>query len=129
REEGAHVVFLPANREHAGQYTEALQRAGGEAWYAPLAQRAPGWLRGHGPRYPRVLAIRHYVAREFIPLLRRHAPRARVVFDTIDLHYLRERRAAELGGDPARLRSATRTRALELDAIARADTTLVVSEA
>jgi len=129
REEGAHVVFLPANREHAGQYTEALQRAGVEAWHAPFAQRAPGWLREHGRRFHSVLACRHYVAREFIPLLRRHAPQARIVFDTIDLHYLRERRAAELAGDPARLRSATRTRALELDAIARADTTLVVSEA
>src|SRR5690606_21187544 len=91
REEGAHVVFLPANREHAGQYTEALQRAGVEAWYAPFAQRAPGWLREHGRRFHSVLACRHYVAREFIPLLRRHAPQARVVFDTIDLHYLRER--------------------------------------
>src|SRR5690606_9249456 len=129
REEGAHVVFLPANREHAGQYTEALQQAGVEAWHAPFARRAPGWLREHGRRFHSVLACRHYVAREFIPLLRRHAPQARVVFDTIDLHYLRERRAAELAGDPARLRSAARTRALELDAIARADTTLVVSGA
>lgn len=129
REEGAHVVFLPANREHAGQYTEALQQAGVETWHAPFAQRAPGWLREHGRRFHSVLACRHYVAREFIPLLRRHAPQARVVFDTIDLHYLRERRAAELAGDAARLRSAARTRALELDAIARADTTLVVSEA
>jgi hypothetical protein len=33
------------------------------------------------------------------PLARRHAPQARIVFDTIDLHYLRERRGAELAGD------------------------------
>jgi len=129
RSEGAHVVFLPANREHAGRYTEALQQLGVEAWYAPFARRAPAWLREHGHRFHSVLVCRHYVAREFLPLLRRHAPQARIVFDTVDLHYLRERRAAELAGDRAGLAMAARTRALELDVVARSDATLVVSAA
>src|SRR5688500_15321875 len=128
REDGAHVVFQPANREHAGEDTLRLQHMGVEAWHAPYARRAPAWLAEHGHRFDAVLACRHYVAREFLPLLRRHAPQARIVFDTVDLHYLRERRGAELAGDPALLRAAERTRALELDVIARADTTLVVSE-
>ena len=127
-EDGAHVVFLPANRAHAGEDTLRLQRMGVEAWHAPYARRAPAWLAEHGHRFDTVLVCRHYVAREFLPLLRRHAPQARIVFDTVDLHYLRERRGAELAGDPALLRAAERTRALELDIIARADTTLVVSE-
>ena len=128
REDGAHVVFLPANREHAGADTLRLQRMGVEAWHAPYARRAPAWLAEHGHRFDTVLACRHYVAREFLPLLRRHAPQARIVFDTVDLHYLREQRGAELAGDPALHRAAARTRALELDVISRADTTLVVSE-
>jgi len=128
-EEGAHVVFMPANRAHAGRYTHALQQLGVETWYAPFARRAPAWLREHGPRFDAVLVSRHYVASEFLPLLRRHAPQARIVFDSVDLHYLRERRAAELAGD-ARLRQlAEQTRRAELSVIARADTTLVVSEA
>lgn len=129
REEGTHVVFLPANREHAGAYTEALQQLGVEAWYAPFARRAPAWLHEHGARFDSVLLCRHYVASEFLPLLRRHAPQARVLFDSVDLHYLREQRAAELGRDSALLRSAMRTRKAELNVIARADVTLVVSEA
>jgi GT2 family glycosyltransferase/glycosyltransferase involved in cell wall biosynthesis len=129
REEGAHVVFLPANRRHAGGYTEALQQLGVEAWSTPYAGRAPAWLREHGPRFDTVLVSRHYVAREFLPLLRRHAPQARIVFDSVDLHYLRERRAAELAGDPALLRAAARTRRQELGMIAAADRTLVVSAA
>jgi GT2 family glycosyltransferase len=98
-EDGAHVVFLPANRAHAGPYTVQLQQLGVETWYAPFAQRAPAWLREHGARFDTVLVSRHYVASEFLPLLRRHAPQARVVFDSVDLHYLRERRAAEVAGD------------------------------
>ncbi|HSR64147.1 MAG TPA: glycosyltransferase family 2 protein, partial [Xanthomonadaceae bacterium] len=129
REHGAHVAFLPADRAHDGRYTEALQQLGVEAWYAPFARSAPAWLAEHGARFERVLVARHYVAGEFLPLLRRHAPRARLLFDSIDLHYLRERRAAELAGDAALLRAAMRTRERELAVVAQADTTLVVSEA
>src|SRR5690606_15389915 len=89
----------------------------------------PAWMREHGARFDSVVACRHYVARSFLPLLREHAPRARVMFDTIDLHYLREQRAAEVAGDPAMARTAQRTRELELDVIARSDLTVVVSEA
>ncbi len=125
--DGAHVVFLPANRTADGHYTQALQQLGVECWHAPHAARIPAWLRAHGPRFDTVLVCRHYVAREFLPLLRQHAPQARILFDTIDLHYLRERRAAELSGDVTGLRAAQRTRELELELITAADTTLVVS--
>lgn len=128
REEGAHVTFLPADRHRIEPYAAQLQRMGVETWYAPFAARAPAWLREHGPRFHAAMVSRHYVAREFLPLLRRHAPQARLIFDTVDLHYLRERRGAELAGDAALARAAERTRALELEIIARSDVTLVVSE-
>ncbi|MEG3193819.1 glycosyl transferase, partial [Lysobacter sp. D1-1-M9] len=74
-----------------------------------------------------VVVCRHYVMREMLPLLRRHAPRARLVFDTVDLHYLREARGARVSGDAAMAKAAARTRELELDVIRRSDATLVVS--
>lgn len=127
REEGAHVVFLAGNREHAGRYTEALQTLGIEAWYAPHARSMPDWLRKHGHRFHSVVVCRHYIAKGMLPLLRRHAPQARLVFDTVDLHYLRERRAAELAGDARLAVASERTRELELGVIGRSDSTLVVS--
>ena len=127
-EEGAHVVFMPANRCSDGAYTTALQRMGVECWHAPYAKRFPAWLREHGPRFDVALVSRHYVAGEMLPLLREYAPNARVLFDTVDLHYLRERRAAELDGDAAALRAAMRTRERELALIRDADATLVVSD-
>lgn len=126
-EEGAHVVFLPAGGKPDGDYTRALQALGVECWHAPEAARLPAWLREHGPRFHAAMASRHYVARECFPLLRRHAPQARLLFDTVDLHYLRERRAAELAGDAAALRAANRTRALELALVREADASFVVS--
>ena len=50
-----------------------------------------------------------------------------MVFDSVDLHYVRERRSAELAGDATLARNAARTRALELDVVARSDVTTVVS--
>ncbi|MGH8077083.1 MAG: glycosyltransferase [Lysobacter sp.] len=129
RQEGAHVGFLPADVGHDGVYTEALQQMGVEVWYAPFAERLPVWLRQHGARFDTIVICRHYVMRELLPLLRKHASQARIVFDTVDLHYLRERRGAEVSGDASQLRSAGRTRALELDLVNRVDATLVVSEA
>jgi GT2 family glycosyltransferase/glycosyltransferase involved in cell wall biosynthesis len=129
RDNGMNIAFLPANFAHDGEHTRLLQRMGVQAWYAPFVKGAPAWLREHGPRFDTVMICRHYVAREFLPLVRRHAPQAQVVFDTIDLHYLREQRGAALAGDGALARAAARTRALELDIIARSDLTLVVSEA
>lgn len=126
--EGADVLFMPADFAHAGRYTTELQQLGIEVWYAPFVQRAAVWLREHGRGFDTVLVCRHYVLREFLPLLRRHAPQARIVLDTVDLHYLRERRGAELAGDPALMRAAERTRRRELEMVARADATLVVSE-
>ena len=128
REEGAHVVFLPANARHDGTYTQALQQLGVETWYAPFARRMPGWFREHGPRFDTIVLCRHYVASEILPLARRYAPQARIVFATIDLHYLRERRGAEVANDATLRRTAERTRALELNVIARSDATLVVSD-
>jgi len=127
--EGLHVVFVPTLREHVGAATEALQELGVEVWYAPFLEGVGAWLREHGPRFAVVMMVRHHVASECLPLLHRYAPQARRVFDTVDLHYLRERRGAELAGDAALLRNAERTRTRELAVMADSDVTVLVSDA
>ena len=126
---GAHVAFLPTRGEHGGAATEALQALGVEVWHAPWMKSVGAWLRAHGRRFQVAMLVRHHVAHECLPLLRRDAPQARTVFDTVDLHYLRERRGAELAGDPRLARSAERTRASELAVMAATDVTLLVSAA
>jgi glycosyltransferase involved in cell wall biosynthesis len=128
REEGCAVSFLPDNQVHAGRYTRDLQAMGVECWHQPWIGGLPRWFAEHGRRFELVIASRHYVAEAVLPLVRAHAPQARLVFDTVDLHYLRERREAELAGhDPARLRAAERTRTAELALVRECDATLVVS--
>ena len=128
-EEGVHVVYLPADGLYQGTYTQAMQRMGVEVWYAPFAGPRPTWFRDHGDRFDAVWVSRHYVLSEMVQLIRRYAPQAKLIFDTVDLHYLRERRTAEVSGNAAIARTAEKTRQIELGLIARADTTVVVSQA
>ena len=129
REEGAHVVFWPIDRRYDGRATELLQSLGVETFYAPSAASLAGFLRERGLRIDTVMACRYHVAREVLPLVRKHAPSARLVFDTVDLHYVRESRQAELENDATLRRLAGHTRRLELDVVTRSDATLVVSTA
>jgi len=129
RDEGCSVVFFAENRAHDGAYTQALQQIGVEAWWHPYLADVPAWLARHGERFDLVVGSRHYVLSPVLALLRTHAPRAHVVFDTVDLHHLRELREAEVSGDAGQLRKAARTRRIELGLMAQCDTTWVVSGA
>ncbi|HZV75516.1 MAG TPA: glycosyltransferase [Conexibacter sp.] len=68
------------------------------------------------------------LAEQYLPLLRRHSPLTRVVVDTVDVHHVRERRGAELSGDPTRLAAAERTRERERAVYGAADALIAVSE-
>ncbi len=127
RQEGAHVVFLATEQGDAGRHAQHLRALGVEVWAPPFAARPPQWLREHGARFDTVMLCRYHLAAKLLPLLKRFAPQAGAVLDTIDLHYLRESRAAQLAGDAALEKSALRTRQQELQVIGDVDTTLVVS--
>ncbi|MDR3388638.1 MAG: glycosyltransferase [Rudaea sp.] len=127
RQLGYAVSFLPDNRAHDGRYTEALQALGVEALYHPFANDPIAWLREHGRYLDAVILSRHYVAANYVGLVRLYARQARLIFDTVDLHFLREQRAATLEEKPELAQQAARTRAQELKLMRECDVTLVVS--
>ena len=69
------------------------------------------------------------IAEQYTPLVRAHAPLARVVADTGDVNWIREARGAELSGDASALAAAHRTRAREVAAYAAVDAVVAVSQA
>jgi GT2 family glycosyltransferase len=127
REDGAAVTFFADNRAFVPGYSDALQQLGVEVLWHPWLDDPVGWFQRNGKRFDVVFVSRHYVASSYAGLIRLHAPQARFVFDTVDLHYLREQRAAELSGDAEQRRQAAETRARELALVRQADVTLVVS--
>lgn len=68
------------------------------------------------------------VATEVIPIIRTHCPWARVIFDTVDLHFVRVGREAALKDSPGLRREAEELRELEFSCIRMADVTVTVSE-
>ncbi|MBU6249005.1 MAG: glycosyltransferase [Xanthomonadaceae bacterium] len=89
--------------------------------------RLPDWLRRHGRELHAVMLCRHTVAGQYADLVRRLAPQARLLFDTVDLHFLREERAAALAGHTGMAQQAGHSRRSELALIEQADTSFVVS--
>jgi len=122
-----HVTFFADTRATAGHSPPDLQRYGIQALWGAWVGAVPAWLAKHGPTFALIIFSRHYVMGPLLPLLRQYAPQARVVFDTVDLHFLREEREAEQSGDMIRRLSARRTREGELRMVKRSDVTWVVS--
>ena len=125
---GFKVVFVPENLLHLGHYTEAQQALGVECLYAPYVTSIEAYLGKHGGEFDVVLLYRAWTAHNHIDAVKRHCPRAKVIFDTVDLHYLREGREAALSGSSELAARAARTREVEFDLMRRADATILLSQ-
>jgi len=123
--EGHAVDFMADDGVQTGEYALALSALG-----VGLPARRGGWLRWFAALttpYDTVIISRYRLAYCMIPLLRGLHPATRIVFDTVDLHHLREQREAGLKDDSRLRHLAATTRRGELAAMAAADTTWVVS--
>lgn len=126
-EQGWGVSFLPDDGRAREEDIRTLGALGVEVLCRPFVSDLPHWLRAHGHELHAVILCRHTVAGQYASLIRKLAPRARVLFDTVDLHFLREQRAAELSGSAAMARQAQASRKSELALIQQCDVTFVVS--
>jgi GT2 family glycosyltransferase len=132
REMDFQVTFIPEdNFFNMPQYTEALQRMGIEALYSPYCVSVEQHLKDCGDRYHLVFLFRPKVAKTYNKLVRELCPKAKVLFHTIDLHFLRMTREAELNGDQDEITINTinEMKQLELAAMQASDATIVVSTA
>jgi GT2 family glycosyltransferase/glycosyltransferase involved in cell wall biosynthesis len=121
------VTFIADNLEYRQPYVAHLQRAGVEVQFHPYTRSITDFLDRHGRDFDIVILSRHYIAEQHIDAVRSFAPDALTVFDTVDLHFLREERLAELNDSRAAKQAAAARRQEELAVIRKAGVTLVVS--
>ena len=121
------VTFFADNRAWVEGASDKLQQMGVEVWYAPYLKSPEEFLQTHGRRFETIIVSRYYIAENYLRLIEKHAPHAKLVFDTVDLHFLRELRQAELKQDEQIHAQAELTRQKELAVASRSDLTLVVS--
>src|SRR5205814_6001911 len=121
------VTFVADNLEHRQPYVSQLQQRGVEVLFHPYVRSIADIMNKRGAEFDIILMSRHYIAIKHIDAVRAFAPKALVVFDTVDLHFLRSERQAELEGNMVARALARAKRDEELTLIRKADVTLVVS--
>ena len=130
---GERVVFFPCNGALPQPYTADLQRHG--ITVIADAARQDAFLREAGAALRLAVLSRPQVGWKLLEDLRMRAPRCLVSYDTVDVHFLRLQRQAQLAastgdevGATALAGKAAASRELELGLVRAADVTLVVSE-
>jgi GT2 family glycosyltransferase/glycosyltransferase involved in cell wall biosynthesis len=126
---GHRVTFIPDNLADIPPYTADLQKRGIKVVRHPSVKRVRNYLIAHGSEFDVVVLSRCQFARKHIADVRLYAPQSRIIFDTVDLHFLREESEARLTGDPETRRKAQETKRWEYDLIDQSDETWVVSSA
>ena len=121
------VTFAAAGLARVEPYVGRLQRRGVEVLHAPFVVSLVDHLRDVGRQYDAVLLSRPDVGEAYVEAVRELCPRALLIYDSVDLYFVRERREAELLGDPALQVSAEARKRQELGLISRADVVLVVT--
>ena len=129
RQLGCRVSFVADNREYVEKYARLTQSLGVEVLHAPYLSTPGEAITRHGAEFDVVMLSRAPVAVSHVDAVKKLMPHAKLVFDTVDLHFLRQEREAEVANDDALRTEAARMKKIELDLIAKADATLVVSSA
>jgi GT2 family glycosyltransferase/glycosyltransferase involved in cell wall biosynthesis len=137
--DGHRVTFVGRGGVGQERYAEELRALGIEVHPVDAQRlRARGLaVRGVGIDLPALLRRGRFdlawlsfydVAEDYLGEIRAASPATRIVVDTVDVHHVRERRGAELSGDPAALAAADRTRAREAAIYGAADGLVAVSD-
>jgi len=125
---GFKVVFCPHDLDYACHYTEALQGRGVECLYFPYTDTLEQHLQRFGAGYDLVLLHRVHFAAQQIHNIRRYCRNACVLFNTVDLHYVREARQAALEQSKRLAKAARLTKKQEFMVMRKANATIVISE-
>ncbi len=91
---GHHVTFVPDYLATMPDYLEELQFDGVEVIHQPYYPSEREFLKQHGREFDLAILSRMEIAAKHMTSVRRFAPQAKIVFDTVDLHFLREEREA-----------------------------------
>jgi len=106
--EWCHPVFITTGKQVWPEYEKLLWREGVETASALDLRRL---LKSR--RFRAAVISRPDVAEALIKPIRRARPRAKIVFDMVDAHFIRLSREAALTGDPGLAREAERYRKIE----------------
>ncbi|SCY44020.1 Glycosyltransferase involved in cell wall bisynthesis [Nitrosospira sp. Nsp13] len=126
REMGFRITFISDSEERLPHYQEVLERQSIDVLHGFDAARSH--LATIGGKYHFVLLSRPEVAFQYLPYVRAYALYATIIYDTVDLHWVRFEREMQISGDRALLDVIAHFRRLELFNTACADLVLAITD-
>lgn len=127
KELGYSITFLSDNLRFYSPYTQAMEKMGIECAYVPFVQDINDFYKKRGGDFDLVMIYRVDVALRHIPFVREHCSQAKIIFNTVDLHFLRLQREAELKNSSELFSRALEVKAMELKAIKDSDASIVLN--
>lgn len=124
---GHRITFIGDNFSRLEPYTSILQQIGIEVIYSPYIRSIESYLVEKGKFYEIVILGRAHIAVNYISNIKKYCPNSKIVFNTIDLEFLREMRRAKIENNENVLRQAEDLKKIEYDLARTCDVTLVVS--
>jgi GT2 family glycosyltransferase/glycosyltransferase involved in cell wall biosynthesis len=124
---GFNVTLLPEKNTKTDRYVRDVQEMGVRVLHDPYVGDFESMLKVEVPKAD-VIFVYRGAAHRHAPLIRQLAPDTPIVFDTVDLHFLREEREAEVIGTKKARDLAAQTKEKELQAMRLSDATIVLSE-
>ena len=122
---GFSITFMPSNLENRSDYVEMLQREGIQVASSPHVTSTDRYLEEFGAEFELCIISRPDSAEKCMDSARLLCPNALILYDTVDLHFLRRERELRLTGVAPAPDS---IRDQELTAVAQADASITVSD-
>jgi glycosyltransferase involved in cell wall biosynthesis len=107
---GYEVIFIPDDAQEIEPYSEDLKRLGIKVLYVDIAK----YVSARGASFSCVILSRPELALKHMSLVRSSAPNSIVMYDTVDLHWVRLERASLITRDKNLLRDAKQYKSVEI---------------
>lgn len=122
------VTFIPDNLIFLDGYTQVLQQLGIECLYKPHITSIENFLKTRGAEFKYVVLSRVGIAVKHINAIKKYCPNSILIFNLVDIHYIREARQARTLNSIELLHKAKKTKATELSIMKRSDVNIIISE-
>jgi len=94
---GFEVTFISTDdADVVDRYVYDLQFKGVHCMYPPYLKGIERFLKDYGKLYSLAILFRAPFGGRYMKLVKKHMPEAKVIFNTVDLHFLREKRERQL---------------------------------
>jgi glycosyltransferase involved in cell wall biosynthesis len=123
---GYRITFLPDDLKKIEPYASGLRDMGVELIYGDVDVEA--YLKERGRDFAFVILSRPEQTFKYIPLVRAYAANSTIIYDTVDLHWVRFERAASVTGKEEPLLASRHFKQVELFNASCSDITFTITE-